>query len=95
MAPSPVGDITIVNDVKYNFVTSNRDYAYAISDKIPTSSTSATVGPIVELGEKPVPGRPDSRMRIETISDVPPTFGSIRPKEVGTFEDEADYTLHR
>ena len=36
-----VGDITIVNDVEYNYVTSNQDYAQAISDLRPGSSTSS------------------------------------------------------
>ena len=87
-----VGDITIVNDVKYNFVTSNRDYAYAISDKIPTSSTSATVGPIVELGEKLYQG---DLTKDEDRDDFgrPANIWEYQAKEVGTFEDEADYTF--
>ena len=46
------GVIVEAGKVTYNYVTSDKAYARAISDLQPTSSTSSTKGSIVELGEK-------------------------------------------
>ena len=47
-----VNGVTISSNVKYNFITSNKDYASSISDLRAAASTNATSGYIVELGEK-------------------------------------------
>ena len=88
-----VGDITIVNDVKYNFVTSGRDYAYSINDKLATDNNGEySKGSIVELGEKLYQG---DLTKKEATDDFgrPANIWDYKTKEVGTFEDEADYTF--
>ena len=88
-----VGDITIVNDVKYNFVTSGRDYAYSINNKLATDNNGEySKGSIVELGEKLYQG---DLTKKEATDDFgrPANIWDYKTKEVGTFEDEADYTF--
>ena len=48
------GDTTVTaGKVKYNFITSGKDYAYAINDKLATDNNGEySKGSIVELGEK-------------------------------------------
>ena len=76
-----VGDITIASGVKYNYVTSGRDYAYAINDKLDTNNDgSYSSGAIVELGEKLYQGDLTKEETAMTTSAVPPTSGSTRPR---------------
>ncbi|MGI5934040.1 MAG: S-layer homology domain-containing protein [Lawsonibacter sp.] len=88
------GDVSVsAGKVKYNYITSNKDYAKAISDKAPTSSTSSTVGAIVELGEKLYNG---DLTRDEDATDDferPATQWEYQAKEIGTFAEKADYTF--
>ena len=82
-----IGDITIASDVEYNYVTSNQSYATAISDLEPTSSTSSTVGSIVELGEQLYMG--DLRKTEGTTDDFghPATEWRYNTSTIGTFGD--------
>ena len=47
-----IGDVTIVNNVQYSYVTSNQTYATAIDDVRSTSNTTDAGRSIVELGEQ-------------------------------------------
>ena len=48
-----IGDISFASNVTYKYVTSGRDYAYAINDRLDTNNDgSYSSGAIVELGEK-------------------------------------------
>ena len=47
-----IGDVTINNNVTYNYITSNADYAYAISEDKSTNTTTDATQSIVELGEQ-------------------------------------------
>ena len=54
-ASSDAAELTTVTagKVKYNFITSGKDYAYAINDKLATDNNGEySKGSIVELGEK-------------------------------------------
>ena len=84
-----VGDITIVNDVDYNYVTSNEDYAQAISDLRASSSTSSTEGYIVELGERLYQGDLEKEDSTDDFMR-PATMWTYESGEIGTFSDEAD-----
>ena len=88
-----VGDITIVNNVSYKYVTSGRDYATAINDKLDTTNDgSYSSGAIVELGEKLYQG---DLTKEEGYDDFgrPADIWEYQAKEVGTFPNEADYTF--
>ena len=87
-----VGDITIVNDVKYNFITSGQSYARAINSALNTNNDATTsTGSIVELGEKLYQG---DLMKKGGQDDFgrPASTWSYNNKEIGTYADEADYT---
>ena len=88
-----VGDVTFTSGVTYNYVTSTRDYATAISDAEPTSSTSSTKGAIVELGEKLYDG--DLKLNDNTTNDfgAPANRWTYKNVEIGTYADEADYVF--
>ncbi|MBM6680793.1 hypothetical protein H6B31_09200 [Pseudoflavonifractor capillosus] len=89
-----VGDITIVNNVKYNYVTSGRDYAKAIDDKITTNNDGdMTRGYVVELGEKLYQG--ELKKDDDTTDDLgrPATVWEYQGKEIGTFAETADHTF--
>ena len=47
-----IGDVTINNNVKYNYVTSNQDYAMSIDTVRSTDATTDAGRSIVELGEQ-------------------------------------------
>ena len=87
-----VGDITIVNNVSYKYVTSGRDYATAINDKLDTTNDgSYSSGAIVELGEKLYQG---DLTKEEGYDDFgrPADIWEYQAKEIGTFAKTADYT---
>ena len=47
-----IGGVTVTNNVRYNYVTSNADYADAIDDVKSTSNTTDANRYVVELGEQ-------------------------------------------
>ena len=48
-----VNGVTISSNVKYNYITSGKSYAYAINNKLNTNNNGTqSSGSIVELGEK-------------------------------------------
>ena len=88
-----VGDITIVNDVKYNLITSGEDYAEAINDQLDTSNNvgGSTGRYTVELGEKLYQGNLMKKADRDNFGRPSSTW-TYKNTEVGTYADEADYT---
>ena len=87
-----VGDITITSGVTYKYVTSGKDYAYAINDKLATYTDGThSTGAIVELGEKLYQG---DLTKDEDQDDFgrPANIWEYQAKEIGTFAKTADYT---
>ena len=86
-----VGDITIVNDVKYNFVTSERSYASAIGRVKDTTSSSDASAYVVELGESLYQGE---LKKTESQDDFgrPANIWEYESKEIGTYADVAAAT---
>ena len=88
-----VGDITITSGVTYKYITSGRDYAYAINDKLDTNNDgSYSSGAIVELGEKLYQGDLTKENGYDDFGR-PAAIWDYQSKEIGTFADEADYTF--
>lgn len=84
-----VNGVTISSNVKYNFITSNKDYASSISDLRAAASTNATSGYIVELGEKLYSGD----LKKDKDSDAfqrPANVWTYKSAEVGKYADAAD-----
>ena len=87
-----IGDVTIVNKVTYNYVTSNSSYAESIHSVKSTSSTSDADRYVVELGEQLYQG--DLRLREGTTDDFgrPSRTWSYENSEIGTYADTPDLT---
>ena len=81
-----IGDVTLTNNVKYNYVTSNQAYASAIDDRRTTNNDGDLVsGSIVELGEKLYMG--DLKLNDDT-TDVfgrPARYWEYDGNEIGTY----------
>ena len=91
-----IGDVTINNNVTYNYITSNQTYATAISSDKSTSNNTDAQRSIVELGEKLYNG--DLKLDEDT-TDVfgrPARTWSYEGDEIGTFAQKelmvAEYT---
>ena len=88
------GDTTVTaGKVKYNFITSGKDYAYAINDKLATDNNGEySKGSIVELGEKLYSG---DLTKEDSYDDFgrPATVWDYQAKEIGTFAEKADHTF--
>ena len=80
-----IGDVTITNNVRYSYVTSNQTYATAIDDVRSTSNTTDAGRAIVELGEQLYMG--DLKLNDNTIDDFgrPSRTWSYDGKEIGTY----------
>ena len=87
-----IGDIVINNNVTYNYVTSNADYAGAIHKVHSTSNTSDADRYVVELGEQLYQG--DLRLREGTNDDFgrPARTWLYENSEIGTYADDPDAT---
>ena len=83
------GVIVEAGKVTYNYVTSDKAYARAISDLQPTSSTSSTKGSIVELGEKLYNG---DLKKDEGSDDFnrPANVWTYKSSEIGKYADSAE-----
>ena len=84
-----VNGVTISSNVKYNFITSNKDYASSISDLRAAASTNSTSGYIVELGEKLYSGD----LKKDAGSDAfqrPASVWTYKSAEIGKYADSAD-----
>ena len=87
-----IGDIVINNNVTYNSVTSNADYAESIHKVQSTDSNTDAGRSIVELGEQLYQG--DLRLREGTTDDFgrPSRTWSYENSEIGTYADTPDLT---
>ena len=91
-----IGDVTIVNNVKYDYVTSGQPYATAIDDRNTNNDGDLVNGHIVELGEQLYMG--DLKLNDKTSDDFerPSRTWSYDGAEIGTYmKDElivATYT---
>ena len=80
--------------VKYNYVTSGKSYATAISDLSTAIGANNTSGPIVELGEKLYNGDLKKQENVTDDFGRPATKWSYKVDEIGTYGDDpiATYT---
>ena len=84
------GDITITGNVTYKYVTSGKDYATAINDKLATYTDGThSSGAIVELGEKLYNGDLTKEDGYDDFGR-PASVWEYQAKEVGTYADKAD-----
>ena len=84
------GDITITSNVTYKYVTSGKDYATAINDKLATYTDGThSSGAIVELGEKLYNGDLTKEDGYDDFGR-PASVWEYRAKEVGTYANKAD-----
>ena len=87
-----IGDIVINNNVTYNYVTSNADYAESIHKVQSTDSNTDAGRSIVELGEQLYQG--DLRLREGTSDEFsrPSRTWIYENSEIGTYADTPDLT---
>lgn len=84
------GDITITSNVTYKYVTSGKDYATAINDKLATYTDGThSSGAIVELGEKLYNGDLTKEDGYDDFGR-PASVWEYQAKEVGTYANKAD-----
>ena len=85
------GDMSVTaGKVKYNFITSGKDYATAINDTLATNNDgSYSTGSIVELGEKLYQGDLTKEDGYDDFGR-PANVWDYQAKEIGTFADTAD-----
>ena len=87
-----IGDVTIVNGVKYNYVTSNQPYATAIDDSRTTNNDGDLVsGAIVELGEQLYRGDLIKHEDQDKFGR-PANIWEYDGQEIGTYPDDATFT---
>ena len=84
-----VGGVTIVNGVEYNFVTSTRPYAGAISKRQDTTNASDAKAYVVELGESLYQGE---LKKTESTDDFgrPASIWEYESSEVGTYPNASE-----
>ncbi len=75
--------------VSYNYITSSKSYATAIDDREATSSTNATKGSIVELGEKLYSGDLKKADNGDNFGRPGSTW-TYKSTEIGKYADGAD-----
>ena len=75
--------------VSYNYITSSKSYATAIDDREATSSTNATKGSIVELGEKLYSGDLKKADNGDNFGRPGSTW-TYKSTEIGKYADSAD-----
>ena len=88
-----VGDITIVNDIQYNYVTSGSSYAKAINSDLYTSNDGQySSGSIVQLGEQLYSGD----LTREDGTDAfgrPAAVWAYQNEEIGRYAEGVTYTF--
>lgn len=84
-----VNGVTISSNVKYNYITSNKDYAHAISYLKAAASTNSTEGYIVELGEKLYSGDLKKNGNGDEFNRPGSTW-TYKSGEIGKYADSAD-----
>ena len=80
-----IGNVTVNNNVKYNYVTSNQSYATAIDDARSTSSTTDAGRSIVELGEQLYMGELKLNDNTTDVFGRPARYWEYDGNEIGTY----------
>ena len=80
-----IGDVTINNNVTYNYITSNQAYATAIDDARSTSNTTDAGKSIVELGEQLYMGDLKLNDNTTDVFGRPARYWEYDGKEIGTY----------
>ena len=81
-----IGDVTINNNVKYNYITSNADYAQSINTVTSTDANTDAGQSIIELGEQLYMGDLElKKQRHRRVLAVPPAPGSTTARKIGTY----------
>ena len=80
-----IGNVTVNNNVKYNYVTSNQSYATAIDDARSTSSTTDAGRSIVELGEQLYMGDLKLNDNTTDVFGRPARYWEYDGNEIGTY----------
>ena len=77
-----IGDVTIVNGVKYNYVTSNQPYATAIDDSRPPTTTAIWSARHRGAGRAAVHGRSEAeRQHQRRLHASLPHLGAMTARE--------------
>lgn len=85
-----VNGVTISSNVKYNYITSGKSYAYAINDKLDTANNGTnSTGRIVELGEKLYNGDLKKNDNGDNFNR-PGSAWTYKSTEIGKYADSAD-----
>ena len=86
-----VNGVTISSNVKYNYITSGKSYAYAINDTLTTNNNNGTQsrGAIVELGEKLYSGDLKKNDNGDNFNR-PGSAWTYKSTEIGKYADAAD-----
>lgn len=85
-----VNGVTISSNVKYNYITSGKDYAYAINNTLTTANNGTqSSGAIVELGEKLYNGDLKKTNNGDEFGRPGSTW-TYKSSEIGKYADGAD-----
>lgn len=85
-----VNGVTISSNVKYNYITSGKDYAYAINNTLTTANNGTqSSGAIVELGEKLYNGDLKKNSNGDNFGR-PGSVWTYKSTEIGKYADSAD-----
>ena len=86
-----VNGVTISSNVKYNYITSGKDYAKAINKTLTTANNGTqSSGAIVELGEKLYNGDLKKDGSANDDFQRPATTWTYKSAEIGTYADSVD-----
>ena len=80
-----IGDVTINNNVTYNYITSNADYAMAIDDTQSTDANTDAGRSIVELGEQLYQGDLQLNDNTHDVFGRPARYWEYDGDEIGTY----------
>ena len=80
-----IGDVTINNNVTYNYITSNADYAMAIDDTQSTDANTDAGRSIVELGEQLYQGDLQLNDNTHDVFGRPARYWEYDGSEIGTY----------
>ena len=80
-----IGDVTINNNVTYNYITSNADYAMAIDDTQSTDANTDAGRSIVELGEQLYQGDLQLNDSTHDVFGRPARYWEYDGDEIGTY----------
>ena len=80
-----IGDVTINNNVKYNYITSNADYAQAINTVTSTDANTDAGQSIIELGEQLYMGDLELKNNDTDVFGRPARTWEYDSQKIGTY----------